>query len=101
LRYGRGLQIKPPPAFADFANFPIFGVPVLAIGTVIFAMLAGIALHRLIYGRSVLAPGQNMRAAWLAGIPVERIRFLTYALSGALGSIDGALLAACQLRSAS
>jgi ribose transport system permease protein len=94
ISYGRGLQIKPPPAFADFANLQIFGVPVLAIGTVIFAVLAGITLHRLIYGRSVLAIGQNMRAAWLAGISVERTRFLTYALSGALGGIDGALLAA-------
>ena len=94
ISYGRGLQIKPPPAFADFANLQIFGVPVLAIGTVIFAILAGITLQRLIYGRSVLATGQNMRAAWLAGIAVERTRFLTYALSGALGGIDGALLAA-------
>jgi ribose transport system permease protein len=94
ISYGRGLQIKPPPAFADFANLQVLGVPVLAIGTIIFAVLAGIALQRLIYGRSVLAIGQNMRAAWLAGIAVERTRFLTYALSGALGGIDGALLAA-------
>src|SRR5262249_36009846 len=55
--------------------------------------LAAIALQRMIYGRSVLAIGQNMRAAWLAGVKVGRIRFLTYTLSGALGGIDGALLA--------
>ena len=47
----------------------------------------------MVYGRSVLAIGQNMRAAWLAGIKVGRVRFLTYALSGALGGLDGALLA--------
>jgi ribose transport system permease protein len=94
ISYGRGLQIKPPPGFADFANLQIFGVPVLAVGTALFAVLAWTALHRLIYGRSVLAIGQNMRAAWLAGIPVERTRFLTYTLSGMLGGIDGALLAA-------
>lgn len=93
IAYGRGLQIKPPPAFADFTNIQFFGIPILAIGGVIFAFLAGIALQRMIYGRSVLAIGQNMRAAWLAGIPVERIRFLTYTLSGALGGINGALLA--------
>ena len=52
-----------------------------------------IVLDRMIYGRSVSAIGQNMRAAWLAGIPVERIRFLTYTLSGTLGGLDGALLA--------
>ncbi|MCX5518763.1 ABC transporter permease [Kaistia defluvii] len=93
IAYGRGLQIKPPPAFADFTNIQVFGIPILAIGGVVFAFLAGIALQRMIYGRSVLAIGQNMRAAWLAGIPVERIRFFTYTLSGALGGINGALLA--------
>jgi ribose transport system permease protein len=60
---------------------------------VLFAIAAAIALQRLAYGRSVLAIGQNIRAAWLAGIPVERIRLATYVLSGALGGIDGALLA--------
>jgi ribose transport system permease protein len=93
ISYGRGLQIKPPPGFADFANIQFFGIPILAVGTVLFAAAAGLALQRLIYGRSVLAIGQNMRAAWLAGIPVERIRLFTYMLSGALGGINGALLA--------
>jgi ribose transport system permease protein len=93
ISYGRGLQIKPPPAFADFANIQIFGIPILAIGTVLFTIVMGIVLHRMVYGRSVLAIGQNIRAAWLAGIPVGRIRFLTYVLSGALGGLNGALLA--------
>ncbi|UCI30642.1 ABC transporter permease [Mesorhizobium sp. B4-1-4] len=94
ISYGRGLQIKPPPGFADFTNWQILGIPVLAMLTVLFTIGAGIALQRMIYGRSVLAIGQNIRAAWLAGINVGRIRFLTYTLSGALGGIDGALLAA-------
>jgi ribose transport system permease protein len=93
ISYGRGLQIKPPDGFANFTNIQIAGVPILAIGGIIFAILCGILLQRMIYGRSVLAIGQNMRAARLAGIPVERIRLITYALSGALGGIDGALLA--------
>jgi ribose transport system permease protein len=93
ISYGRGLQIKPPPGFADFTNVQILGVPVLAIVVILFTVLAGVALQRMVYGRSVLAIGQNMRAAWLAGIPVERIRFFTYVLCGALGGIDGALLA--------
>lgn len=94
ISYGRGLQIKPPPAFADFANLQFGGIPIFAIGTVLFSVAAWFLLNRMLYGRSVLAIGQNMRAAWLAGIPVERVRFLTYSLSGALGGINGALLAA-------
>jgi ribose transport system permease protein len=93
ISYGRGLQIKPPPAFADFTTAQVAGIPVLAIGTVIFTIGAAVLLHRTIFGRSVLAIGQNPRAAWLAGIPVERIRCATYVLSGALGGICGALLA--------
>lgn len=93
ISYGRGLQIKPPPGFADFTNIQIVGIPLLAIIVIGFTIAAGIVLQRLVYGRSVLAIGQNMRAAWLAGIPVERIRMLTYVLSGALAGINGALLA--------
>ena len=93
ISYGRGLQIKPPPGFADFTNWQILGIPVLAILTVLFTIGAAIALQRMIYGRSVLAIGQNIRAAWLAGVNVGRIRFLTYTLSGMLGGLDGALLA--------
>ena len=93
ISYGRGLQIKPPPGFADFTNLEVFGIPILAIVTAAFSVVAAIALHRMVYGRSVLAIGQNSRAAWLAGTNVGRTRALTYTLSGALGGIDGALLA--------
>jgi ribose transport system permease protein len=93
ISYGRGLQIKPPPGFADFTSSQVVGIPWLAIGTFILTILFGILLHRTIFGRSVLAIGQNPRAAWLAGIKVERTRCFTYTLSGALGGICGALLA--------
>jgi ribose transport system permease protein len=93
ISYGRGLQIKPPPGFADFTNIQFGGVPLLAILAALFALAAGVALHRTVYGRSVLAIGQNIRAARLAGIKVERVRFATYALCGTLGGLDGAFLA--------
>ncbi len=93
ISYGRGLQIKPPPGFADFTNIEFIGVPLLAILAALFAGGAHVALHRTIWGRSVLAIGQNIRAARLAGVSVEPVRFATYALCGALGGVDGALLA--------
>ncbi len=93
ISYGRGLQIKPPPGFADFTNLQFLGIPVLAIATLALTIGAAVALDRMAFGRAVQAIGQNMRAAWLAGIPVGRIRFLAYALSGTLGGLDGVLLA--------
>jgi ribose transport system permease protein len=93
ISYGRGLLIKPSPAFATFTTLQIGGIPTLAIAACVFSVMMAILLERTIFGRSVLAIGQNMRAAWLAGIPVERTRFLTYLLCGALSGLAGALLA--------
>jgi ribose transport system permease protein len=93
IAYGRGLQIKPPPGFADFTNIIFAGVPLLAILFALFALAAAVLLGRTIYGRSVLAIGQNARAARFAGVKVEPIRFATYAMCGALAGLDGALLA--------
>jgi ribose transport system permease protein len=91
IAYGRGLRIKPPPVLAEFTTVQIAGVPLLAIVVTALAAMLGLVLHRTIYGRSVLAIGQSLRAARFAGIPVERIRFLTYVLSALLASLCGFL----------
>ncbi|MDQ2092298.1 ABC transporter permease [Marimonas arenosa] len=92
IAYGRGLKIKPPPLLAEFTTAQILGVPVLAIVIIMFAAVMSIVLHRTFYGRAVLAIGQNARAAWLAGINVERIRFMTYVLSALLAALCGFFL---------
>jgi len=92
IAYGRGLKIKPPPLLADFATAMVWGVPVLAVVIILFAVLMSVVLNRTLYGRSVLAIGQNPRAAWLAGIQVERIRFATYVLSALMAALCGFLL---------
>lgn len=93
ISYGRGLQVKPPPSFADFTTAQVAGVPLLSVCAVLFAALMAVILERTIYGRSTLAIGQNMRAAWLAGVKVERTRCVTYLMSGAFAGLCGALLA--------
>jgi ribose transport system permease protein len=91
IAYGRGLRIKPPPMLADLTTAQIAGVPVLAIIVATLAATMGLVLHRTVYGRSVLAIGGNTRAADLAGIKVERIRFATYLLSAVLAALCGYL----------
>lgn len=93
IAYGRGLQIKPPPGFSEFMNLQIAGVPVSAFLTILLSVAVAIALRRTVYGRSVLAIGQNARAALFSSIAVEHTRAITYALCGMLGGLDGALLA--------
>lgn len=94
VHFGRGLQIKPPPGFANFTDLRLLGLPSYAWIVLAVTLAAGLALSRTRYGRAVLAIGQNMRAAWLAGVRVELVRCATYGLCGLLGGLDGCLLAA-------
>ncbi|MEW9309046.1 ABC transporter permease [Labrys neptuniae] len=93
ISYGRGLQIKPPPAFAAFTDLRLAGLPLFVLVAMLASIGIAVLLHRSIFGYSVTAIGQNQRAAWLAGIPVATIRCLTYMLCGGLGGLNGALLA--------
>jgi ribose transport system permease protein len=92
ISYGRGLLIKPPPAFAAFTTATVAGVPILAVAALVFSLVMAVILERTLFGRSVSAIGQNTRAARLAGLPVARTQLVTYVLCGALAGLAGALL---------
>lgn len=92
--WNRGLRVKPPEALADFTTAKISGVPVIALFVVVLAILGHVLLTRTVYGCSVVAIGQNMRAAHLAGVKVERIRAATYIMCATLAGLCGYLLAA-------
>lgn len=89
----RGIRIKPPEGMARFATGATLGVPNVAWIAIVLAVLAWVLLERTLFGRRVLAIGQNIRAARLAGIPVDGVRFATYVLCAVLASLAGFLLA--------
>lgn len=92
IAYNRGLRIKPPSLLDDFTTGRTWGVPWIAILTIALAFVMGVVVSRSYYGRAVSAVGQSMRVAWLASIPVERIRYSTYVLSALLAAVCGILL---------
>jgi ribose transport system permease protein len=73
-------------------NLP--GLPMMAV--VVFALfgLAAVLMRRTVYGRYVYAIGGNARAAALCGVPVVRVKVLTYALCGLCAGMAGMLMAA-------
>lgn len=91
--YNRGLRIKPPPALGDFTTTVVWGMPVLAICVILLAAFMHVVLTRTLYGRSVVAIGQNQRAAWLAGVSVDGTRFATYVMCAVFASLCGLLFA--------
>ncbi|MDE1169540.1 MAG: ABC transporter permease [Pseudomonas sp.] len=93
IAYGRSVRIAPPELFYQFSTGHVLGIPYLAMAVVVLTVFAGYLLTRTVYGRWTLAVGQNMRAAELAGVRVERVRFATYVLSAVFASVCGVLLA--------
>ncbi|WP_246473141.1 ABC transporter permease [Pelagibacterium limicola] len=89
----RGLRIRPPQPLSDFAVGFTFGLPNLAWVALLISALIYLLLEKSVFGRWVIAVGQNMRAARLAGIPVDGVRCLTYVLCAVLAAICGFFLA--------
>src|SRR4051812_15177760 len=77
-----------------FGTGRILGVPVSVY--VFLAVVVGgwVLLNRTRYGRYVVAVGGNREAARIAGVPVRRIIFSVYVLSGLLAGIATVLLCA-------
>ena len=92
ISYNRGIRIKPPAILADFATASTIGIPNVAFVALAISVLCWIALEKGIYGRWVSAVGQNIRAARLAGVPVDGVRAVTYLLCAVLAALCGFLL---------
>nr|WP_299503455.1 ABC transporter permease [uncultured Rhizobium sp.] len=89
----RGLRIKPPPVLADFTTSTTAGIPNVAIIALILSAIVWVLLQKTVYGRWIAAIGQSIRAARMAGIPIDGVRFVTYVLCAIVASICGYLLA--------
>jgi ribose/xylose/arabinose/galactoside ABC-type transport system permease subunit len=75
-----------------FGTGRIFGIPASVYIFLAVAVLGWIVLNRTRYGRYVVAVGGNREAARIAGVPVRRIIFSVYVLSGLLAGVSTVLL---------
>ena len=72
-------------------------VPPVPLSFLIFLVLTvvfGIVLHKTALGRQLFAIGSNPVAARFSGVPVDRLKFMLFVLSGILSGLAGALLTA-------
>jgi rhamnose transport system permease protein len=82
LALGQSYAIKMPPTPLSFLIF------------LVFAVLFGVFLHRTATGRQLFAIGSNPTAARFSGVPVDRLRFWLFGLSGLLAGLGAVLLTA-------
>jgi ribose transport system permease protein len=94
IAYSRGSTAKPAPLLLTASLARVLDIPVLAVVFLAVAALVALVLSRSVFGRSVLAMGQNARAAYLAGIRIGRTMASVYIVSALLAAVAGLLLAA-------
>lgn len=83
-----------PQAFVDFGTGRLYGIPYLVIAAVLAFVLFAWILHRTAFGTRVYAVGGNREAAFLSGLPVNRVTISAYAICGLTAALAGVMLAA-------
>jgi rhamnose transport system permease protein len=104
---GDQAKTKYPPEFLElgqsyFIKMKETGIPWLFIPPVplsfciflVLAVLFGLFLHKTAVGRQLFAIGSNPVAARFSGVPVARLTFILFVVSGILSGLAGALLTA-------
>jgi simple sugar transport system permease protein len=82
------------PESFDVLRGTLLGIPVPGLVFVVVVILVAVLLGRFRFGRYIYAIGGNERAAFLAGVPVAKVKVAVYSISGALAALAGVLYAA-------
>lgn len=90
----RRTQIVNVPAFVDFLDADVLGIPVLVILFALVAAAGWVLLNRTTFGRRTVAVGGNPEAARLAGIRVQRHTMYLYVLLGLCCGVAALMLVA-------
>jgi rhamnose transport system permease protein len=85
-----------PKAFTYLGQGKVFDtlIPFSVALFIVLAILFGLVLHRTTFGRYLYAIGNNENATLYSGVPVARIKFIIYTVSGFMAALAGLILAA-------
>lgn len=83
-----------PSSFVAFGSTRILGIHALVWVPIILLIVLSWVMHATPFGRQIYATGGGREAAFLSGVPVNRITASTYVICGALAGVAGVMLAA-------
>ncbi|WYJ91313.1 ribose transport system permease [Enterococcus sp. 9E7_DIV0242] len=70
----------------------LFGIPFPVILMFLVFILLFLLLHKTSFGRKTYAIGGNEKAAYIAGVKIDKIKILIYTISGLMASISGMII---------
>ena len=80
-------------SFVNLGQGDFYNIPIPALIAVLAYVIGSVVLNFTSTGRSVLAIGGNEDASRMMGLPVNRVKFMVYVLSGGLSGLAGVILA--------
>lgn len=89
LSLSESREVNYPDIIATIGSQTVLGVPVPVLVFALVALVAHLVVTRTPFGRQLLATGEDAKAAAKAGVPVRRILFSVYVISGALAGLAG------------
>ena len=93
LAQDQSVSVSYDSGFTDLGQGDIFNIPIPALIAAVAYVVGSVVLNFTSAGRTVLAIGGNEDASRLMGLPVDRVKFLTYVVSGGLSGLAGVILA--------
>ncbi|MBG1232507.1 ABC transporter permease [Aestuariivirga litoralis] len=93
LAHDESVSVSYDSSFTTLGQGDFVNLPIPALIAVAAYIIGSVVLNYTSTGRTVLAVGGNEDASRLMGLPVDRVKFLVYALSGGLSGLAGVILA--------
>ena len=93
LAQDQSVSVSYDSGFTDLGQGDIFNFPIPALIAGVAYVIGSVVLNLTSSGRTVLAIGGNEDASRLMGLPVDRVKFFTYVVSGGLAGLAGVILA--------
>ncbi len=93
LAQDQSVSVSYDSGFTDLGQGDILNIPIPALIAVLAYVIGSIVLNFTSTGRTVLAIGGNEDASRLMGLPVDRVKFMVYVVSGGLSGLAGVILA--------
>jgi ribose/xylose/arabinose/galactoside ABC-type transport system permease subunit len=81
-----------PPPFIAITQGSLLHVPIPILMTIIVVIVAAYLLHRTVFGRHVFAIGTNHKVSSISGIPVKKIVFTLFLISGLFAAVGGTIM---------
>ena len=93
LAHDQTVSVSYDGTFVNLGQGDLYNIPIPALLAVAAYLVGSLVLNFTSTGRTVLAIGGNEDASRLMGLPVDRVKFMVYVLSGGLSGLAGVILA--------